>query len=99
MKNKIISLAIAKYRLVLKGLNAASPLMMFIVRLWVANQFWVSGLQKIRNFDNAVQLFIDEYKVPLLPPYLAAVMSATFELGCPILLALGLASRLASLAL
>ena len=46
-----------------------------------------------------VQLFADEYQVPLLPPDIAAMMSVTFEFGCSILLALGLATRLATLPL
>jgi putative oxidoreductase len=46
-----------------------------------------------------VQLFADEYKVPVLPPDLAATMAATFELGCSALLVLGLATRAATLPL
>jgi putative oxidoreductase len=47
----------------------------------------------------AVQLFRDEYQVPLLPPALAATIATTFELTCPVLLALGLATRLGTLPL
>jgi putative oxidoreductase len=46
-----------------------------------------------------VQLFADEYKVPVLPPELAATMATSFELGCSALLVLGLATRLATLPL
>ena len=42
-------------------------------------------------------LFRDEYKVPVLPPEVAAAMASTFEIGCSLLLVLGLASRLATL--
>jgi putative oxidoreductase len=37
--------------------------------------------------------------VPLLPPEIAAVISATFELSCSVLIILGLATRLATLPL
>ncbi len=73
--------------------------MMLIVRLWIARVFWLSGMVKIRDFNNTIYLFTHEYHVPLLPPYVAAVFGTTFELCCPILLVLGLATRLATLPL
>jgi putative oxidoreductase len=47
----------------------------------------------------AVDLFRDEYALPLLPPELAAVMAATAEHVFPVLLLLGLATRASALAL
>lgn len=44
-------------------------------------------------------LFRDEYRVPLLPPELAATLAATTELSMPVLLVLGLCTRLATLPL
>jgi putative oxidoreductase len=41
-------------------------------------------------------LFRDEYMVPLLPPEIAAVISATFELSCSALIVVGLATPLAT---
>lgn len=49
--------------------------------------------------DNAVALFRDEYKLPLLPPEVAAPLAATAEHVFPLLLLLGLATRLSALAL
>lgn len=46
-----------------------------------------------------VDLFRDEYALPLLPPELAAVMAASAEHVFPILLLLGLATRASALAL
>ena len=46
-----------------------------------------------------MQLFRDEYKVPVLPPEFAAGMAATFELGCSALLIAGLLTRVATLPL
>jgi Predicted membrane protein len=44
-------------------------------------------------------LFATEYKLPLLPPDMAAVMAASAEHIFPVLLVLGLATRLSALAL
>ena len=61
--------------------------------------FLKAGLNKIASWELTVQLFADEYKVPVLPPDLAATMAASFEIGCSILLVAGLATRLATLPL
>lgn len=52
-----------------------------------------------RLSDSAVELFRDEYKLPLLPPELGAVLAAGAEHVFPVLLLLGLATRLSALAL
>ena len=56
-------------------------------------------MTKLANWDTAIALFTDEYKVPLLPPELAAYMAATVELTTPVLLVLGLLTRPAALVL
>ena len=61
--------------------------------------FWRSGQTKLANWDTTVQLFQDEYHVPVLPPEIAATLGATFELGCSTLLLFGLFTRLATLPL
>jgi putative oxidoreductase len=70
-----------------------------LFRLGVASVFLKAGLVKISSWESTVALFRDEYRVPVLPPAIAATMSATFELGCSALLIIGLASRLATLPL
>jgi putative oxidoreductase len=45
---------------------------------------------------SAVDLFRDEYQLPLLPPELAATLAATAEHVLPLLLLLGLATRLSA---
>lgn len=85
---------------VIDGLNRwGAPLLQLAIRLWIARVFFLSGLTKIQDWDTTVLLFQEEYRVPLLPPDIAALMGTTFELGMPILLAVGLASRLAALPL
>src|SRR5215475_11869310 len=63
------------------------------LRLAVATVFWNSGMTKLANWDTAVALFADEYKLPLLPPELAAYIAASIELSTPVLLVLGLLTR------
>ena len=49
--------------------------------------------------DSALELFRTEYKLPFLPPELAAPMAATAEHLLPLLLVLGLGTRFAALGL
>lgn len=49
--------------------------------------------------DSALELFRSEYRLPLLPPELAAPMAAFSEHLFPILILLGLATRFSSLTL
>lgn len=69
------------------------------LRLAVANVFWSSAMVKLTNWDAAVYLFTDEYRLPLLPPELAAYMGVSIELSTPILLVLGFLTRPAAAAL
>lgn len=52
-----------------------------------------------RVSDSALELFRSEYALPLVPPELAAPMAAVAEHVFPLLLLLGLASRLSAFAL
>lgn len=52
-----------------------------------------------RVTDSALELFRSEYALPLVPPELAAPMAAIAEHVFPLLLLLGLASRLSAFAL
>jgi putative oxidoreductase len=74
-------------------------LLQLLFRVAVATVFLKAGLNKIASWELTVQLFADEYKVPVLSPDLAATMAATFEIGGSMLLILGLATRLATLPL
>ncbi|MDN7176854.1 DoxX family protein [Caballeronia sp. SEWSISQ10-4 2] len=63
------------------------------LRIAVATVFWNSAMTKLANWETTLELFRDEYKVPLLPPELAAYMAVSIELTTPVLLILGLAAR------
>jgi len=69
------------------------------LRIAVATVFWNSAMTKLANWETALDLFRDEYKVPLLPPELAAYIAVSIELTMPVLLILGLATRLAAFVL
>ena len=69
------------------------------LRFAVATVFWNSAMTKLANWETAISLFTEEYKVPLLPPELAAYMAASIELTTPVLLVLGVATRPAALVL
>lgn len=49
--------------------------------------------------DSALALFQDEYKLPFIPPELAAPMAATAEHVFPLLILIGLGTRFSALAL
>ena len=69
------------------------------LRLAVATVFWNSGMTKLADWSAALALFSDEYKVPLLPPEVAAYLAVSIELTTPVLLVLGLFTRGAALVL
>ncbi len=75
------------------------PLLILVIRLWMARIFWYSGLTKITDWQATLYLFANEYRVPFIPPEIAAYLAATAELTCPVLLVLGFATRLATLPL
>lgn len=74
-----------------------------VSRLGIAAVFFASGRTKVDGFlhvtDGAVALFRDEYRLPLLDPSLAAHLAAYAEHMLPLLLVVGLATRVSALAL
>ena len=82
-----------------KFLSLLTPVLDLSIRVWVAHDFFVSGLTKTKSWDSTLALFEYEYAVPLLPPNVAAVLGTAAELTLPVLLAVGLAGRLSALGL
>lgn len=70
-----------------------------VLRIYVGWQFLKAGFVKISDWQGTLSLFVDEYKVPVLPPELAAYMGAGGELVFPVLLIVGFFSRPAALGL
>jgi putative oxidoreductase len=80
-------------------LNGLQPVFALAMRLYVAKVFALSGWLKLTRWDSTLALFENEYQVPLLSPYAAAVLGTTAELTLPVLFALGIGSRATALAL
>ena len=83
------------------GLLDAIPysLLILAARAATFSVFFRSGLVKIADWNATLLLFANEYKVPLLPPDVAATMSGCMELGLSTLVLIGLAARLSALGL
>jgi putative oxidoreductase len=61
--------------------------------------FFASGLIKLENWAGTQALFENEFHVPVLTPYAAALLGTAAELGLPAMLVLGLGTRAVALAL
>jgi len=83
-------------RPIINSLESIAPIGDLLIRLWVANVFWKSGVNKFQSFDITVQLFEYEYSVPFLSPTVAAYLGTGVELLFPVLLAIGLGGRAAA---
>ena len=79
--------------------NSFHDIFLVALRLYVGWQFFHSGLLKLGSWSNTLYLFQNEYHVPLLPPYPAAVLGTFGELFFPVLLWIGLTGRLAAVGL
>jgi putative oxidoreductase len=80
-------------------IDRLQPIFALAIRLYVARVFLASGLIKIMGWNSTLALFANEFHVPLLPPAVAAYLGTGAELGLPVLLALGLGTRFAAVAL
>lgn len=80
-------------------------LALFLARLALAGVFWRSGRAKIQDgslftiSDSTYYLFAEEYAGVPLPSDFAAMLATTAEHVLPVLLVLGLATRLSALGL
>ncbi len=74
-----------------------------LLRLGLGGIFWSSGRTKMdggfQASDSAVELFREEYRLPLIDPTFAAHLATFSELLFPIMLLAGLATRLSAAAL
>jgi len=93
--DRIVCLCVA----ILRFLDTLSPAVDLLVRLWLAQVFWRSGVVKLSSWSTTLMLFEYEYHVPLLPPEVAAVLATAVELSGAALLALGLGARVGTAAL
>lgn len=86
----------------LNGLLQRTPhdLVALALRAFPAMVFWLSGRTKVEGLftirDSTWFLFEHEYALPVIPPDLAAVLATAAEHVLPVLLVLGLFTRLAA---
>ncbi|RUN76952.1 DoxX family protein [Sphingomonas sp. TF3] len=78
-------------------------ILLLVARFGVAAVFFMSGRTKVDGIlhitDSTYSLFETDYKIPLIPPHIAAHLAAYQEHLFPILLVLGLFNRVAALGL
>jgi len=78
-------------------------LLLLVARLGVAAVFFMSGRTKVDGIlhitDSTYTLFETDYRLPLIPPHVAAHLATYQEHLFPILLVLGLFSRVGALGL
>ncbi|MCZ8093652.1 MAG: DoxX family protein [Acidovorax sp.] len=78
-------------------------LLALVARVALAGIFWASARTKVDGWftvsDGAYALFREEYRLPILPPELAAQLTTVSEHLFAALLLLGLCTRLSALAL
>lgn len=83
--------------------HVSDSVLALVARFGVAAIFFLSGRTKVEGWltvsDSAYALFENEYRLPLLPPDVAAHLAAYAEHLFPLLLVLGLCTRLSALAL
>ena len=80
-------------------INYLQPLALLAARFYVAWIFFSSGLTKLKDWDTTLFLFEEEYNVPFIPFELAAYLGTLGEIILPVILVLGLASRLGAFGL
>lgn len=86
-------------RPIIKGLEFMGPAVHLGIRLYLANIFWQSGVNKFQSWESTLFLFEYEYHVPLLSPKVAAYLGTGAELFFPVLLAVGIGGRFAAISL
>jgi putative oxidoreductase len=77
-------------------------LVALIARISIAAVFWRSAQTKLDGWhisDSAIELFREEYRLPVIDPVVAAWLATLAEHLFPALLVIGLATRLSALAL
>jgi putative oxidoreductase len=83
--------------LLMAGLiDRLQPLLLLAARLYVSLIFFRAGMLKLADWSSTLVLFRETYKVPVLPPELAATIGTFGELVFPVLIVLGLAGRLSA---
>lgn len=87
------------WRLGQKLTASLMPIADVLLRVYVAQIFWMAGWSKTRDWEMTISLFTDEYQVPWLSAQIAAWLCTVAELILPVMLVLGLWRSLAAFGL
>ena len=79
--------------------RSVEPVFNLAARIWMGKIFLDSGLARVANWDNQPFLFETEYKLGLLSPKLWAIVTTGAELVLPVLLFVGVLTRVPALGL
>lgn len=81
----------------------SGSILLLVARLGVAGVFFMSGRTKVDGIlhitDSTYSLFETDYRIPLIPPHVAAHLATYQEHLFPLLLVVGLFNRVAALGL
>jgi len=71
-----------------------TPIANLAARIYIGySVFFVSGLAKLDDFEETIELFQEDWIVPLIPGELSAYLATAGELILPVLLVFGLFTR------
>ncbi len=78
-----------------------APILALVMRAIIFRDFFTSGWLKFNyvingQWDTVIYLFTEEYQIPFISPQLAAFLSIFNELTFPILILIGLSTRLSA---
>lgn len=89
----------AEFLRLTRRLSWSQEIFIPLARLYTAKVFFLSGINKVSDWNTTLYLFAEEYHVPLLSPFIAATSATGAELIFSIFLALGLQTRLSAMVL
>ena len=70
-----------------------------LLRLIVARDFFKAGLLKIEDYEGTVDMFYDDWYIPLINPNISAFLATFGEIVFPILLVIGAFTRIGAIGL
>jgi NADH dehydrogenase/putative oxidoreductase len=98
--NHFVASVVAAFATTLRLLDRyGGALVDLLIRLWLAQAFFVSAVVKLADWNKALYLSVHEYPVTWLDPVTAAYIGVSIEFVGAVLLAFGLATRLAASAM
>lgn len=76
-----------------------APVVNLVARIHIGLLFFRSGRAKLEDFESTIEFFEDDWALPFLPAEPAAYLATAGEIVLPVLLILGLFTRLSAIGL